>query len=295
MAEDIDMNKQSIVDFSYFENNDVVITSDGPNLPALTETVEVAPVKKRSTKKKSEKGDVVEETSLDKYSDNIGALQNAILQYDILANEFKTDLDMVRNSRTLKGKFHYAAELGQTLNSILSNKVNAIKELNNVVKNAQEFDYKKYKDSMLANQNDDDRRLMDMYNAFIGSPISTGRGMLGPTESQMTIIDQVPQYMGPDAGYQNYLSNMTPEQTMMLYENDPNVQQVVTYNEVTGEKHFQVMNVVTGEVIPNAAHHDDSFLEGITIDPRRGIARNPNLNESYKLVTVNNDINTKGF
>lgn len=293
---DVLSNEQNIVpDFSYFTENNVVVTSAGANnLPDVRETTDVAT---KRTKKKKVAAKEEKKTAIDAYKENIEALQVTVMQYDQLANEFKNDLDFIRASRTMKGKFHYAAEIGQTLNSILNSKVSAIKELNNVARNAQEHDYKVQKDAAIAAQGDDDRRLMDMYNAFIGAPVSSGgRNVLGPSESQMTIIDAVPQYM-PDgsAGFQHYMNNLTPEQNMMLFEGNPNVKQVVTYNAATGEKHFTVMDMSTGQEIPNAAHHDDMFLEGVTIDRRRGIARNTNLNESYPLVVYNDDSSTRGY
>ena len=292
--------KEVAVDFSFFsdEANKSKLTAAIPsNLPAVQPdgTVTVS-AKKTVRKKKDETTDEETTSVLGAYEDNMNALKKTVMEYDILAAEFKADLDYIRGSRTLKGKFHYSAEIGQTLNSILSNKVAAIKELNATVKTAKEYDYKVAKDRQAALEGNDDKRIMDMYNAFIGSPVSAGnRNVLGPTDYQMTLINQVPQYMGEDAGYSNYIQNLTPEQNMMLFETNPDIKQVVTYNQSTGEKHFQVMNVKTGEVIPNAAHHDDMFLEGVTIDPRRKIARNTNINESYPLIVYNDESKTNGF
>lgn len=298
---------ESVVDFSYFENNDVVLTSEAVGVPRVVDSAEMVPTKRKRKKKETElvNGSTIdtgssateEVTVLDAYEDNMNALRATVMEYEMLAGEFKADLDQIRASRTLKGRYHYASEIGQTLNSILSNKVAAIKELNATIKNAKEYDYKVAKDRQASMEANDDKHIMDMYNAFIGAPVPNAgnRSMLGPTDYQTTMYGVVPQSMGPDVGYDNYIRNLTPEQNMMLYENNPDVKQVVTYNAATGEKHFAVMNVKTGQEIPNAAHHDDMFLEGVTIDPRRGIARNTNLNESYPLIVLNDDNSTNGF
>lgn len=285
--------------FSYLENNNVVLTSAA--LPATTETTSITPTGKkrtRSVKRASEEVATPQEASvLEAYEDNMDALRTTVLEYDILAGEFKSDLDQIRASRTMKGKYHYAAEIGQTLNSILSNKVNAIKELNATIKTAKEYDYKVAKDRQAAMEGNDDKRIMDMYNAFIGAPVSGGgnRSLLGPTDYQTTVVDVIPQVIGPDVGFNNYMANITPEQNTMLFETNPDIKQVVTYNAATGEKHFAVMNMATGQEVPNVSKHDDMFLEGVTIDPRRKIARNTNLNESYPLVIYNDDTGTNGF
>ena len=90
---------------------------------------------------------------------------------------------------------------------------------------------------------------------------------------------------------------MTPEQNTMMYENNPDVKQVVVYNEDTGERFFDVRNMKTGESIPNVTKHDSMFLDDTVIDKKRKIARNVNLGESYPLVIIggNNSSTTQGF
>lgn len=99
-----------------------------------------------------------------------------------------------------------------------------------------------------------------------------------------------------DAGYLNYLSNLSPEQNLMRYENDPNVKQVVVYDAKTGNKFFQVMNTATGEVIPNVPVYDTAvFMPDTTIDIKNRIAKNLNLRETFPLVIINEDSATMQY
>ena len=93
---------------------------------------------------------------------------------------------------------------------------------------------------------------------------------------------------GPvDAGYLNYMSNLSPEQNMMMYESNPNVKQVVVFDASTGNKFFQVMDMSTGQVIPNVPVYDQMFMEDTTLDLKTKIAKNINLNETFPIVVIN--------
>lgn len=296
--------------FDYFVDNDVKISSGNPMLKSEIGVTKkkrrINPIRELKDKEVNE-SEVVETHTLNNYEDNINALKNTVVELDILAGELKADLNKVRSSQTLRGKYQYTNMLGQSISQILSTKVNAIKEINTTIKNAIELDYRMAKDKRDAEANaaNDDRRIMELYNAFIGAPVSGGldasRALLGPTAQQMTLpiasgidtIDAVDSNV-----YNNYMSNLTPEQNRMILEGNPDIKEVVIYDEATGEKHFDVMNIKTGERIPNVAHHDDVFLEdgmGMVIDSRRKIARNTNINESYPLIVVNSGVDTNGF
>ena len=104
-----------------------------------------------------------------------------------------------------------------------------------------------------------------------------------------------PNIMGNDIGsadtqYNNYLQNITPAQNMMFLENNPNIQQVVVYNQETGARYFDVIDMSTGQSVPNAEKHDAMFMEDVTIDQKNRVARNINLGETYPLVIVGEPI-----
>lgn len=293
-----------IVDFDYFVENEVKLTSGpGQVSPKKSTPKKINPNKKKD----SSEPEVVETHSIDSYLDNMAELKKTVVQMDSLASELKQDLDAVRASRTLKGKYQYTSLLSNNIASLLTAKVQAIREMNSTIKNSIELDYKMEKDRLAAANGDDDKRIMDMYNAFVSAPVSSNKMQLGPTEQQLTLpgsgIQPVSRIVrgtdvapsSGDPGFDTYMRNLTPEQNLMLYENNPDVKLCVVYNKSTGDRSFQVMNVKTKEVIPNVATKDPMFLDDTVIDTRRGIARNTNLGESYPLIIVGDDESMKGF
>ena len=283
------------ISFSHLKESAVEMPI-GPEVPTDKDKKPVVRRKKDEVVGNIVKAESSSNETIKKYNDNNAMLVNTIGQLDILASELKTDLDEVRSSRTLKRKYDYLSMLSSNIGSTLSTKVQAIKELNNTIKNANDMDYRISKDNKDADAGNQDKYIMDMYNAFISSPVSTGAAgmsMLGPNTSQMTLnnvdnivrVDSNPQ--AADMGYQKFLNNMTPEQNLMRYESNPDVKQVVVYDQANGNKFFQVMNTRTGEVIPNVPVRDAMFMEDTTIDTRNRIAKNINLNESYPLVILN--------
>ena len=91
----------------------------------------------------------------------------------------------------------------------------------------------------------------------------------------------------------SYVSNLTPEQNLMRYENNPNIKQVVVYDASTGNKFFQMMDMSTGEAIPNVPVYDDLIMQDTTLDLANGIAKNLNLRESFPIVQINNNVTSQ--
>ena len=90
-----------------------------------------------------------------------------------------------------------------------------------------------------------------------------------------------------DNAYQNFKSNMSPEVNRMILESTPNIKDVVVYDQATGNKYFDVIDVTTNQSVPNVPVRDAMFVEDCTIDTRNRIARNINLNETYPLIILN--------
>jgi hypothetical protein len=146
----------------------------------------------------------------------------------------------------------------------------------------------------------DDKYIADLYQSFLQNPqmqaaqpqmpqidpsvFGSGIVRANITQGDVTGNNQI------DAGYLNYLSNLSPEQNLMRYENDPNVKQVVVWDKKTNAKFFQVMNMATGEVIPNVPTYDQMFMEDVTIDVANNIAKNLNLRETFPLVIINDNV-----
>ena len=102
-------------------------------------------------------------------------------------------------------------------------------------------------------------------------------------------VDKSGNLMGGDQAYLNYMGNLTPEQNLMLYEQNPNVKQVVVFDHSTGNKFFQYMDMSTGQVIPNLPTYDQDFMADTTLDLAKGVAKNLNLNETFPIVQINQD------
>jgi hypothetical protein len=98
------------------------------------------------------------------------------------------------------------------------------------------------------------------------------------------VITQAPT----DSVLNNYMSNLTPEQNAMLHEGK--VETAVVYDKATGKKYFQAVDIATHQPVPNIPTPDPMFLNDITVDPVRKVARNTNLNEVYPVILVNEGV-----
>lgn len=252
---------------------------------------------------KAESGEVVDNNStIQTYQYTSRLLGETLEQVDMVASEIKEEMDNIRLSRTMKGKYTYLTNLTDNLATLLNTKASVIKEINNTITKSNELDYRREKDRKDAEGNaNDDKYIMDMYNAFIKNTSSGYTPNLGPTPVQTAmpgnniVMAETPSYYVDnqgnnqpiEPGYVNYLNNLTPEQNSMFYENDPNVKTVVLYDAATGERSFQVMNIATGKIVPNVTTLDNRFLADTTLDLKSRIAKNNNLRESFPIVFKN--------
>ena len=276
-------------------------------IPKLDTPIVKSEKKHRKKKKDDEvtavSGTVEDEPkTLQTYGYTSQLLGETLQQVDMIASEIKEELDVVRASRTMKGKYNYLTNLADTISTLLNTKANVIKEINNTITKSNELDYRREKDlrDTQAQQAGDDKYLMDLYHAFIANSNGNTISEMGPTPTQAILpnsgivrsdaINQSNNGGSTDPGYNNYINNLTPEQNTMFYENDPNVKTVVVYDAATGNKYFQVMNVATGQVVPNVTVLDNRFLEDTTLDLRNKIAKNNNLRETFPIVILNENI-----
>lgn len=230
-----------------------------------------------------------------KYTETTNMLKGAIIQLDSLLGESLKDASDVRSSRTLKRKYDILPLLNNNASSIINNKIAAIREINNTISKCNDLELKRMKDLSLASANENsDKKIMDLYNAFISMPGGATDPMMGVNSLQnvanaMSMGNVITgSIIGgeDDAAYQQYVDNMNPAQRLAMYESNPNVRQVVVYNQQTGGRYFEVMDMSTGEVIPGVDKHDNMFLEGVTLDLENKIARNIDLGETYPIVVV---------
>ena len=288
------------VDFSFFAKDDAKKMSDG------TDGSESTTKKKRTTKPKvAMNGEILPDRELANpipgasvaevdyarsYTETNNLIRNTIMQADELNAEIKQDIDTVRASKTLKNKYTYVTNLTASASSLISTKIAAIKELNSTITQAHNLELNRMK-ALKLDQSDtnDDMKMMDMYTAFINTPIGTYAPQAAPSVQDLTL--GVNAQNTNVAGVEMVASNingqggpLTPEQNRMRMEANPNIQTVVRYDQTTGQRCFDVIDTTTGGSIPNYPRPDNFLLEDTTIDVHSGIARNRNINTVWPLI-----------
>lgn len=278
-------------------NNENTLPLPDPSTPLPLEE-DTSKKKKRTTRRRintstGEETDSEHEPYKEQFNETNAMLRTAIVQADASLADLQSDIKQIRNSRTLRKKYDYLSMMQGTVGQFINTKVTAIREMNSVIAKCNELELRRARDLKAAESaQNDDKTIMDMYNAFIHTPVSAGM-TLGPNMQEIstggipTINTALPD---EDMGYQNYLNNLNPAEKLMMYENDPDVQQVVMYDESTGARWFEIMNLRTNEVIQGADKHDNMFLEDVVFDDRNGIAKNLNLNETYPIIRVGNSV-----
>jgi hypothetical protein len=236
----------------------------------------------------------------DTYEETNDMLRVSIAQLDILANDVKGEIDSIRGSRTLKGKYKYISDLCATASSLVSSKISAIKEINAVKTKCHELEIRRIKDikSAAANQQDDDKYIADLYNAYINTPIGAAQhpalqynsaNVAGNMGALMTGMNAAPVI--EDQNFNNYMQNLTPEQNRMILGDNPNIETVVVYDPNTGDKMFDVIDSTTGTPVTNYPRPDRTLLDDTSIDFATGIASNTNIGQSWKVVVLGDMIN----
>lgn len=226
-----------------------------------------------------------------KYAETNNILRSAIMQLDSSMAQVQEDIDYVRHAKTLRNKYQYLSLLQGSMGTMIANKISAARELNNTISKCNDFEMKRYKENKASASNiDDDQRVMEMYKAFVNTPVSSNPF---PNVSQMAVSGSpvMATALGnQDDNFTSYMNNMTPAQQTMYLEGNPNIQQVVVYNQETGARYFDIIDMTTGQSVPNAEKHDVMFLEDVTIDLKNKVARNVNIGETYPLVVIGEPI-----
>lgn len=243
-------------------------------------------------------GEVEDTPTAYSYMETTNMLRETLGQIDSLNAELMQEFNTVRHSRTMKNKYNTLVGLSENVGSLINNKISAIREINSAISKANDLDYKKLKDRKAAEAGvDDDKYIADLYKSVMQNPQynapapqlpQVDPSLFGSGIVRADIKSGDINSNGPvDAGYLNYMSNLSPEQNMMMYESNPNVKQVVVFDASTGNKFFQVMDMSTGQVIPNVPVYDQMFMEDTTLDLKTKIAKNINLNETFPIVVIN--------
>lgn len=230
------------------------------------------------------------------YADTNKQLDDSIAQLDILSGELFGELQNVRNSKTLKNKFNYINDMTATMSNLISTKITAIREKNKSINDANHLELSRIKElKTTINQEDDNTRIANLYDAFINTPIGVGgRSPLAPSMQDMVM----PQSSASDINYYNiggmndqqiWEANLTPAQNRMVLDAKGMIDTVVMYDEASGNRWFEVIDKSTGQPVPNVEKPDSTYIYDLDINIRGGYAKDSNINKTYPLVIVNSD------
>ena len=247
------------------------------------------------TKKKSS-GDFA-----DRYTKTNALLDQTIFEIDDLNASVKKELKTVTQSKTLKKKYEYMSDLATTSGSLLNTKVTAIRELNKSISDSINLEIKMLKENKEAEETDD-KRIMDMYNAFINTPIGAYAPPTAPSAVDMvmsnsgtTITPTVNgEFQTDDLGYNQYMNNLSPEQRKIQLEGQ-NIKLCVVFDPDTGNRYFDNINMDTNESVPGLPLPEAHFLDDLNINMNTGVARNTNLNLTYPVVLKRTGADFTGF
>ena len=297
-AEVYDPNRRMLPKFSCLVDKNATTVS----APIIVSTTTV-PAKKRGRPRKNKESEqspddtnskkIVESTVYaDTYADTNSMTYGIINQTDELLRECKQELDYLRSQTRLKGRYHYINDTVSSMGTLLSTKLSAIKEINSTIKTVNDNEYRRFKDMRAMENNDDSKAVMDAYTAFISAPVGAPIYQL-PNTARLTdgtgVHINYPANMQSksDVGVNNYLSHLTPEENLMLHDNNKDIEEVIVYDQATGAKYFQWMNTKTHQPIPNLPISSELTIEDFVIDPRTKLAKNTNLNCIKKVVVLN--------
>lgn len=234
----------------------------------------------------------------DTYRDTSAMLSQAIVQVDSMTADVMEQLQAIKNNKTLKSKYGIFNGLVENGAALINTKISAIREINSSISKSHDFEMKRAKDIMKidsADKADSDKVTMDMYKAFISAPPTlNGTQYAPPTSSLISAGSTYQSFALPpagvtaadnyDAGFSQYINNMSPETNMMILESNPNIKTVVRYDPATGKRMFDVVDMQTGQSVPNTPKPSPMFLEDAVLDTKNGIAKNNNLNTAYPIV-----------
>lgn len=293
------------LDFSKMQNSNISVRDSYEDEPQPTQqkrkrkssnTVEIADFDVNNNKSDRPLNLIESNEPIEKkYTETNNILRSAIIEIDRSLNDLQEDIRDIRSSKTMRSKYTYLSNMQAGVASLIGNKIAAARELNNTIGKCNDFELKRYKEVQAANaaSGDEDANVMKMYQAFMATPVSSNPL---PNISAAAINSGIQTNGinlasdGQDMGFNSYMNNLTPQQNMMQLERDPNIKEVVVYNQENGSRYFDIIDMRTGQHVPNTEPMDPMFLEDITIDLKNKIARNINLGESYPLIVVGQPI-----
>lgn len=232
------------------------------------------------------------------YVDTNKQLDDSIAQLDILSGELFSELQNVKNSKTLKNKYGYMNDMTSTMANLISTKISAIREKNKSINDANHLELSRIKElKTSANAEDDNTRIANLYDAFINTPVGVGpRPSLAPSIQDMVM----PQSSPSDVSYFNiggmndqqiWEANLSPSENRMVLDAKGLIDTVVMYDEATGNRWFEVIDKTTGQSMANVEKPDSTYIYELDINVRNGYAKDSNINKTYPLIVINSENN----
>lgn len=224
------------------------------------------------------------------YNDTNKQLDDSIAQLNALGGELFAELQNIKASKTLKNKYGYINDMTATATSIITAKISAIKEKNKSINDANHLELARVKElKTTADQDDDNVRIANMYDAFINTPIGVGRSVLGPSMQDIVIPNNNLSHYNLGGNDQTmWEQSLDPAQNRMVLEAKGTIETVVVYDETTGNRWFDVIDKATGNPVPNVEKPDSTYIYDLDINIRGGFAKDSNRNTVYPLIVVNN-------
>lgn len=227
------------------------------------------------------------------YTDTMGQLDESIGQLNVLGAELVGDLQQVRASKTLKGKYNYITDMTNTVATIISSKISAIREKNKCINDANHLELSRMKElKSTMNEQDDNARIASLYDAFVNMPMGGGPNVLGPSMQDMMISSgsNLPRMaLGGMDDQAMWEANLNPAENRMLLEAKGAIDTVVVYDNATGNRYYDVIDKATGQSVPNVDKPSDNTLYELDINIRGGFAKDQNRNVTYPLIVLNAD------
>lgn len=288
------------------EHKDLSLKTD---MVVVNETKPAGPISKKSESKNNALPAVaaVPQTSMSYIQENIPyatayqettkQLDEAIDQLNAIGNETMYDLQAVRSSKTLRNKYNYITDLTQTVSGIIDSKITAIKEKNKTINDINHMELERMKQlKNQVNEEDDNARIANLYNAFVNTPVGGGVSVLGPSMQDMMTVPQsgvqplpVMQLGGDQYNDQSsWEAGLNPAENRMLLEAKGQIETVVMYDETSGNRWYEVLDKNTRQPVPNVEKPSNDTIYDLDLNIRGGFAKDSNRNVTYPLIVVNN-------
>ena len=249
--------------------------------------------KEKSLEKQYEKG----------YFDNAKMLYGAIAQTEQVYQDINEELIKFRTNKAYGGRSRIDAMSNymNTQVSLINTKITAVRELNNIRSKINDLVMKKEQQLKDTGDDNSDKAIMDAYYALVnaqryGLPpiqrpldntsINTGINLRGTPIQSTGIITAVANQDNADNSFQEYQNNLDPTKKRMIADKDPNIKTVVVYDQNSGNKYFDVINVSTGTTVPGVERPGEFLLDNMRVDINNGIAVNSNTNMTFPLVII---------